>query len=31
MFDGKFRAPIDRAVKPIGNALRKTGLSPDHP
>jgi CDP-diacylglycerol--glycerol-3-phosphate 3-phosphatidyltransferase len=30
MFDGKFRAPIDRAVKPIGNALRKTGLSPDH-
>jgi CDP-diacylglycerol---glycerol-3-phosphate 3-phosphatidyltransferase len=30
MFDGKFRAPIDRAVKPIGNALRKTGLTPDH-
>ena len=30
MFDGKFRAPIDRAVKPIGNGLRKTGLSPDH-
>ena len=30
MFDGKFRAPIDRAVKPIGHVLRKTGLSPDH-
>ena len=30
MFDGMFRAPIDRAVKPIGNVLRKTGLSPDH-
>ena len=30
MFDGKFRAPVDRAVKPIGNVLRKTGLSPDH-
>jgi CDP-diacylglycerol--glycerol-3-phosphate 3-phosphatidyltransferase len=30
MFDGKFRAPVDRAVKPIGNGLRKTGLTPDH-
>jgi CDP-diacylglycerol--glycerol-3-phosphate 3-phosphatidyltransferase len=30
MFDGKFRAPVDRAVKPIGQVLRKTGLSPDH-
>lgn len=30
MFDGKFRAPVDRAVKPIGNILRKTGLTPDH-
>jgi CDP-diacylglycerol--glycerol-3-phosphate 3-phosphatidyltransferase len=30
MFDGKFRAPIDRAVKPIGQVLRRTGLSPDH-
>jgi CDP-diacylglycerol---glycerol-3-phosphate 3-phosphatidyltransferase len=30
MFDGKFRAPIDRAVKPIGNVLRKTRLTPDH-
>lgn len=30
MFDGKFRAPIDKAVKPIGNGLRRTGLTPDH-
>jgi len=30
MFDGKFRTPVDKAVKPIGNALRKTGLTPDH-
>ena len=30
MFDGKFRTPIDRAVKPLGNALRRTGLTPDH-
>jgi CDP-diacylglycerol--glycerol-3-phosphate 3-phosphatidyltransferase len=30
MFDGKFRAPIDKAVRPIGRLLRKTGMSPDH-
>ena len=30
MFDGKFRAPVDKAVKPIGSALRRTGLTPDH-
>jgi CDP-diacylglycerol---glycerol-3-phosphate 3-phosphatidyltransferase len=30
MFDGKFRAPVDKAVKPVGAALRKTGLTPDH-
>jgi len=30
VFDGRFRAPIDKAVKPIGNGLRRTGLSPDH-
>ena len=30
MFDGTFRKPVDAAVKPIGNALRKTGLTPDH-
>jgi CDP-diacylglycerol--glycerol-3-phosphate 3-phosphatidyltransferase len=30
MFDGKFRTPVDKAVKPLGNLLRKTGLTPDH-
>jgi CDP-diacylglycerol--glycerol-3-phosphate 3-phosphatidyltransferase len=30
MFDGKFRAPVDKAVKPIGAGLRRTGLTPDH-
>jgi CDP-diacylglycerol---glycerol-3-phosphate 3-phosphatidyltransferase len=30
VFDGRFRAPVERAVKPIGNGLRKTGLTPDH-
>ena len=30
MFDGKFRAPIDKAVKPIGVVLRRTKLTPDH-
>ena len=30
MFDGTFRKPVDRAVKPIGAVLRKTKLTPDH-
>jgi CDP-diacylglycerol--glycerol-3-phosphate 3-phosphatidyltransferase len=30
VFDGKFRAPVDAAVRPLGAALRKTGLTPDH-
>jgi CDP-diacylglycerol--glycerol-3-phosphate 3-phosphatidyltransferase len=30
MFDGKFRVPIDKAMKPVGAALRRTGLTPDH-
>ncbi|MEI8238914.1 MAG: CDP-alcohol phosphatidyltransferase family protein [Actinomycetota bacterium] len=30
MFDGKFRTPVDKAVKPLGDGLRRTGLSPDH-
>jgi CDP-diacylglycerol--glycerol-3-phosphate 3-phosphatidyltransferase len=30
MFDGKFRAPIERAVRPVGMLLRRTGMSPDH-
>lgn len=29
MFDGRFRSGVDRAVKPIGQALRQTGISPD--
>ncbi|MFV0307338.1 MAG: CDP-alcohol phosphatidyltransferase family protein [Desertimonas sp.] len=30
MFDGRFRAPVDKAVRPLGRLLRKTGLTPDH-
>lgn len=30
MFDGAFRKPVDAAVRPIGNLLRRTGLTPDH-
>ena len=30
VFDGKFRTPIDKAVKPIGDGLRRTRLTPDH-
>jgi CDP-diacylglycerol--glycerol-3-phosphate 3-phosphatidyltransferase len=30
MFDGKFRAPVDKVVGPIGTGLRRTGLTPDH-
>lgn len=30
MFDGKFRTPVDRAVRPLGRGLRRTGLTPDH-
>ncbi len=30
MFDGRFRAPIEKAVKPVGDSLRKTRLTPDH-
>ena len=30
MFDGRFRAPVEKAVKPVGAALRRTGLTPDH-
>lgn len=30
MFDGQFRAPIERAVRPVGMLLRRTGMSPDH-
>lgn len=30
MFDGRFRAPIERLVRPVGILLRRTGMSPDH-
>lgn len=30
MFDGRFRAPIERAVRPVGIAIRRTGLTADH-
>ncbi len=30
MFDGRFRSGVDVAVRPLGQALRRTGLSPDH-
>ena len=30
MFDGSFRKPIEKAIRPVGNALRRTGLTPDH-
>ena len=30
MFDGRFRAPVERAVRPVGNLLRRTGMTPDH-
>ena len=30
MFDGRFRTPIEAAVRPVGLMLRRTGMSPDH-
>jgi CDP-diacylglycerol--glycerol-3-phosphate 3-phosphatidyltransferase len=30
MFDGRFRTQVERAVRPIGVRLGRTGLSPDH-
>jgi len=30
MFDGHFRSSVDRAVKPLGNTLRRTKITPDH-
>jgi CDP-diacylglycerol--glycerol-3-phosphate 3-phosphatidyltransferase len=30
LFDGRFRTGVDRAVRPLGAALRRTGLAPDH-
>ena len=30
MFDGRWRTAVDAGVKPVGTALRKTGISADH-
>jgi len=30
LFDGRFRSRVDRGVSPVGAALKRTGLSPDH-
>jgi CDP-diacylglycerol--glycerol-3-phosphate 3-phosphatidyltransferase len=30
LFDGRFRTGVDRVTGPIGNALVRTGLAPDH-
>jgi len=30
MFDGHFRSSVDRAVKPLGDTLRRTKITPDH-
>jgi len=30
MFDGRFRTPIERAVRPVGQSLAKAHLTPDH-
>jgi len=30
MFDGRFKTQIERYVRPVGESLRRNGLSPDH-
>ena len=30
MFDGRFRAPIEKVVGPVGHIIRRTGVSADH-
>jgi CDP-diacylglycerol---glycerol-3-phosphate 3-phosphatidyltransferase len=30
LFDGRFRTSVEKGVRPVGNALIRTGLSPDH-
>jgi len=30
MFDGHLRTSVDKAVKPLGNGLRRTRITPDH-
>ena len=29
MFDGQWRSQVDAAVKPIGNSIKKAGISAD--
>lgn len=30
MFDGRFRVQVERAIRPVGESLRRTRLTPDH-
>lgn len=30
MFDGRFRVEVERAVRPVGELLRRTKMTPDH-
>ena len=30
MFDGRWRTSVERGVKPVGSALRRTGITADH-
>src|SRR5690606_23485686 len=30
MFDGHFRTSVEKAIKPVGANLRRTGITPDH-
>ena len=30
MFDGRFRQEIERIVRPVGEQLRRTKITPDH-
>ena len=30
MFDGRFRSALDKGVRPIGDGIRRTGVSADH-
>ena len=30
MLDGRFRATVDKGVEPIGQGIKKTGLTADH-
>ncbi len=30
MFDGRFRVEVERAIRPIGELLRRTKMTPDH-